>query len=135
MRAEINLIIHATESEEKILSSIKKTLNVGLSPNKIKRSSLSGHYGNPITYITIRLTSDDIKRIFYILGSELTYNEKIKFLRNLDDYLDRSTLYMRIDKQKLCKGEVSFVEEDPIKIVIKNVNPLIIKKWLKMDDQ
>lgn len=135
MRGEIRIIVHATEDMDKILSSISEVLKIDIEKEMISRRDLSGHYGNPITYMSIKLDDEDIKNLFYVFKKSMSPNQLSEFLSTLDDYMDRSVLYIRIDKQKLCEGILRLVEEDPIKIIIRNINKNVIKKWLESDEK
>ena len=131
MRGEIEIIIHATENMEKILSSISRVLKININRNKLVRRDLSGHYGNPIIYLSMKLDDDNVKNLFLAFRKYMDPTDLSWLLSTIDDYIERSTLYLRIDKQKLCKGELKLVEEDPIKIIIKDINENIIKKMLR----
>lgn len=135
MRGEIRVIVHATESIEKIVSSVEEVFKIDVNARKLARQDLSGHYGNPIVYLSIKLSDEDVKRLFTSFKRYMNKNELSWFLSDIDDYIERSTLYLRIDKQKLCVGKLGLVEEDPVKIIIKNINKTIIKKWLSSNDE
>lgn len=100
----------------------------------MRRRDLSGHYGNPIIYITIKLSSSDVKNILSVMKEKLPEEDRNYLLNTIDEYFHKSTVYIRLDKQRLCQGKLSLVEEDPIKIVIRNVNPSFIEKWLTRDE-
>ena len=134
MRGELNIIIHATEDMDRILTAVKNMFDIDLARKNMKRRDLSGHYGNPIIYLTIKLSSSDVKNILYKMREKLSVEERNYFLNTIDEYFHRSTVYIRLDKQRLCQGKLSLVEEDPIKIVIRNVNPNLIEKWLTGDE-
>jgi RNA binding exosome subunit len=134
MKGEIDIIIHATENSEKVLSSTKKTLGIELSKRDIKRRDLSGHYGNPIIYLSIKLSETNIKKMFSSIKNKMPQEEINLFLNSLEEYFHDSSLYFRLDKQNLCQGGITFTEEDSIKIVVKNVNRNLIEKWLTSNE-
>ena len=82
----------------------------------------------------MKLDDDDVKNLFLAFKKYMDPTDLSWLLSTIDSYIEKSTLYLRIDKQKLCKGELKLVEEDPIKIIIKNVDKNIIKKWLSPDE-
>ena len=134
MKGEIKIIIHATEDIDKILSSVKRMLKVDVTKNKISRQDLSGHYGNSIIYLSIKIDDYDIHNIFSRIKKYMDSDELLWLISNIDEYIDRSALYLRIDKQELCRGNVKLVEKDPIKIIIKNINKNIVRQWLSSDE-
>lgn len=119
---EIDVIIHATEDINKVLTSIKKGLSLDLERLKIKRTDLSGHFGNPLIYLKIRLDKPAINSLLKNLFNRMSSHDKTFFLDNIDDFIHRKRLYLRIDKQQLCKGNISLGESDSIRIVIRNIS-------------
>ena len=126
MHGEIDIIVHATEDLNRILDSVKSILKVQV--EKFDRRDLSGHYGNPVTYIKIKLHDEDVKSLLNVIKNNMP-TEDMYYLQNLlDEYVTRNIFYLRLDKQALCKGKLKLVINDPIKIVIKNVKIDFLKK-------
>jgi len=126
MHGEIDIIVHATEDLNKILASIKSVLRVQI--KKFDRRDLSGHYGNPVTYIKIKLYNEDVKSLLNVIKNNMS-TEDLYYLQNLlDEYVTKNIFYLRLDKQALCRGILRLVINDPIKIVIKNVKTDFLKK-------
>lgn len=119
---EIDVIIHATEDINKILKSVKKVFSLDLERLKIRRTDLSGHFGNPLIYIKIKLDRFSVNTLLDNIFSKMLSHDKIIFLSNLDEYIHKKKLYLRIDKQELCKGNVSLSESDSIRIIIRNIS-------------
>ncbi len=134
MKGEIKIIIHATEDIDKILSSVKEMLKIDVNKNKIRRQDLSGHYGNPIIYLSIKIDDYDVHNLFSQIKKYMNPDELLWLTSDIDEYIDRSTLYLRIDKQELCRGNLKLVEKDPVKIIIKNINKNIVRQWLSSDE-
>jgi len=128
MHGEIDVIIHATEDYNKVISSIQRVLGVKI--RRMERRDLSGHYGNPLIYCKIKLDSSQVKGLLKNLNVKMDEADKLYLMNNLDEYFDRNTLYLRIDKQMLCKDILKLVINDPLRIVIKNINLERLRKLL-----
>ena len=57
VEVKIDVILHATESQEKIFDSFKE--NFGLKEENFKIKNLTGHFDNPITIISTNLKKKD----------------------------------------------------------------------------
>jgi RNA-binding protein len=118
--AEINLVLHATEDEGKILKAIEDVLLV---PSKRFSSSPSeGHYKNKILLQKAILSSYEAgllaRRVILLLNSA----DREHLSRSIHQYSDeKGSLYIRLDKQRMCQARVSLSETDAIKIRFKPV--------------
>jgi len=118
--AEINLVLHATEDEGKVLKAIEETLMVPAT--RFSRSSSEGHYKNKILLQKAILSSKEAsllaKRIISLLNS--ADREHLSSL--IDAYADeKGNLYLRLDKQRICQGRVSLSEADAVRIRFKPI--------------
>jgi len=118
---ELSIIIHATEDLDKVLRSIRNMFMLDLERLRIQRNDLSGHFGNPLTYIKIKLDREATKKVVETLFKKMSPVDKETLIRNLDEYIHKRKLYIRLDKQLFCSGELSLGETDAIRIVIKNI--------------
>jgi RNA binding exosome subunit len=118
--AEINLVLHATEDEGKVLKAIE---DMFLVPSKRFSSSPSeGHYKNKILLQKAILSSHEaaslVKRVISLLNSA----DRDHLSRSIYEYSDeKGNLYIRLDKQRMCHARVSLSETDAIKIRFKPV--------------
>lgn len=118
--AEINLMLHATEDEGRVLKAIEDVLLV---PSKrFSCSPLVGHYKNRILLKKAILTSYEAgslaKRVISLLNSA----DREHLSRLVHEYSDeKGNLYIRLDKQRMCQGKVSLSETDAIRIRFKPV--------------
>ncbi|MEZ0248609.1 MAG: RNA-binding domain-containing protein [Thermoproteus sp.] len=100
--AEISVLVHATEDLDKIYDTLLRTF--GELPYVIE--PLEGHYGNPIYLITAFI--DDCRPLLERLCPLLVGREP------------NGELYVRLDKQKLARGELALSNsDDVVKIRIK----------------
>lgn len=114
--------INATESTKKVIDALKNLFPEELKEKiKIKKTSLEGHYGNPIIILNAEI--DDKKSIeLFIehLSESLGEAEKKELAREFQNHLDdKYNLYIRLDKQLAYMKKFCFQQQDPIKIKIK----------------
>ena len=114
--AEIKIIVHATEEKDSILKHLNSTLDIP--PDTFSIVKTEGHWGNEILLLTGNLSKNEANSLYRRVEASLleSYDD---LLSNLFD--EKGNLYIRLDKQKLCRGKVSFSESDPIRIRFRNV--------------
>ena len=119
---EISILIHATESENKILKSLLEFIDRSIDNVQIKRIKTEGHWKNPIIrlIITINYEVDKIynklyKQMIEICGED-DANEYIKANTDRKEYL-----FTRLDKQKLCNGIIMLSDRDSVRMVFKKL--------------
>ncbi len=115
---EISFYVHSTEDDEKILHAIEE--NFCLNKSLFNIIQLKGHHGNPIIKYHSNLKEDIAQRIFEIIFKRLEPNQKQTLLETLDEYIDSSkSLYVRLDKPKLCEREISLGKANSIHFKFK----------------
>jgi RNA-binding protein len=112
--ATISVVIHATEDKDKVISKIVKVLS--LNSARFQEFNTRGHWGNQIVLLNLSLgqtlAGKILKTIYTSLG-----NKKTAFLSSLEQSIDEKyNLYVRIDKQSICREEISLSDQDSIKI-------------------
>ncbi|MFL6474656.1 MAG: RNA-binding domain-containing protein, partial [Nitrososphaera sp.] len=97
--AEINLVLHATEDEDKVLRAIEDVLLV---PTKrFLRSTSEGHYKNRIIIQKAILSSHEAVSLANRVISLLNSADREHMSRLADEYSDeKGNLYIRLDKQR-----------------------------------
>ena len=118
--AEVNLVLHATEDEDRVLKSVQDVLLV---PHKRFSSSPSeGHYKNRILLLSANLASREAGDLAVRIMSLLNSSDRDELSRNLEEYSDeKGNLYLRLDKQRICQGKASLSETDSIRIRFKPI--------------
>jgi len=113
--AEINLFLHATEDEDKVLKAIEETLLV---PSARFSGSISeGHYKNKILLQKAILSSKEAASLAKRVISLLNSADRAYLSSQIDDYADeKGNLYIRLDKQRICQGKVSLSETDAVRV-------------------
>src|ERR671930_2587656 len=118
--AELNLVLHATEDEEKVLKSIQDVLLIPA--ERFSSQPSEGHYKNKISLLKAVLSSQEASDLALRIMSLLNSIDREQLSRNLHEYSDeRGNLYLRLDKQRVCQGKVSLSEIDAIRIRFKPV--------------
>jgi RNA binding exosome subunit len=118
--AEINIVLHATEDEGRVLKAIEDVLLVP--SERFSSSPSEGHYKNKILLQRAILSSQEAgslaKRVISLLNSA----DREHLSRLVHEYSDeKGNLYIRLDKQRMCQGRVSLSETDAIRIRFKPV--------------
>jgi RNA binding exosome subunit len=118
--AEINIVLHATEDEDRVLKAIEDVLLVP--SERFSSSPSEGHYKNKILLQKAILSSNEAgslaKRVISLLNSA----DREHLSRLVHEYSDeKGNLYIRLDKQRMCQGRVSLSESDAIRIRFKPV--------------
>ena len=113
--AIISVVIHATEDKDKVISKIVKVLS--LNSARFQEINTRGHWGNQIVLLNLSLGQSHAGKIIKTIYTSLGDNNKTAFLSSLEKSIDEKyNLYVRIDKQSICRGEISLSDQDSIKI-------------------
>ena len=118
--AEINIVVHATEDENKILHSLYNVLSIPA--EKFSHSVQEGHWGNKILLLTANIDGHTAKDLILKIMSLLNSVDRYHLSNFFDKYIDeKGNLYIRLDKQRICKGRISLSEIDSIRIRFRPV--------------
>ena len=119
---EVSILIHATESENKILKSILEFIDLSIDAVQIKHIKTEGHWKNPIIRLIISI-SFEVDKIFNKLHKQLIeiygeddFNEYVKTNTDRKGYF-----FTRLDKQKLCNGIIMLSDRDSVRMVFKKL--------------
>jgi len=127
LEVKINLILHATENENKILDVLENTFHI--EQKKIQIEQIPGHFNNPILLISSKLKKKNAQDFIKIFFSKIKKSDFQNIFDNVEDYVTSSGLSLRISKQKLVSEEITISKEDAIKI---NINtPVYVKNETK----
>ena len=136
LEVKIDLILHATENENRILEELESIFHVKQKNFQIEQ--IPGHFNNPILLISSKLkkkSAVDFVKIFFSKMKKEDFNE---IFDNIDKYVTSSGLSLRISKQKLISKILTISREDAIKISIstpvyvKNETKKIYQELMKM---
>ncbi len=127
LEVKINLILHATENEKKVLESLEKVF--GIEQKNFQVEQVSGHFDNPILMISSKLKKKNAQNFIKLLFSKMKKNDFEEVFENVEDYVTSSGLNLRISKQKLIVENLTISKEDAIKINIST--PVYVKNNTK----
>ena len=113
-KIELDVHVHATERDGLFENAIKNIFGKG----SIKVETLQGHYGNEIKRIIFTAFKKDAEEVARSLLKKLGAFESGIVLNELMKGLDRNTLYVRLDKQKLAMGTLELDGDNEVKIII-----------------
>lgn len=118
---DVRFCAHATEDLDKVMEAVQNILpNEYLEEIVFNRSSLEGHYGNPITFFETRIKDKKIiKALVEQLAANLSVLDKDELDRIIHLCIEKGSLYIRLDKQAAFKGKTKLVTSDPIRIRIR----------------
>ena len=136
LEIRIDLILHATENEDKVLEELESVFHIEQKNFQIEQ--VPGHFNNPILLISSKLkkkSAVDFVKIFFSKMKKEDFNE---IFDNVDEYVTSSGLSLRISKQMLISKILTISREDAIKISIstpvyvKNETKKIYQELMKM---
>ena len=136
LEVKINLILHATEDENKVLEELEK--NFGIEQKKFQIEQIPGHFNNPILLITSKLKRKPAHNFVSSFFSKMKKDEFQEIFDDVEDFVTSSGLSLRISKQKLISGILTLSKEDTIKInistpvYVKNETKKIYQELMKM---
>ena len=127
LEVKINLILHATENENKVLESLENVFGVEQKDFQIEQ--VPGHFNNPILLISSKLKKKNAENFIKVFFSKMKKDDFEEVFENVEDYVTSSGLNLRISKQKLVSKNLVISKEDAIKINIST--PVYVKNNTK----
>ncbi len=129
----IEVIVHATEDVEKILKAFFQQFNI--SEDEFSRQNLTGHFENPITLLRAKIKKNDAKNFLEMLLSKIPEDQISEIIKDIENHIQDTTLYLRFGKQDLIKGKMIVQEKDAVKFKI--FTPIykkndIVKNYVKL---
>jgi RNA-binding protein len=118
--ADVSIVIHATEDENRILDAINSTLSINA--DKFRHMESTGHWKNKILLLTGNLESQEANVLAQKILSSLSSVERDQISTSYDSSIDeKGNLYLRLDKQGVCQGRISLSESDSIRVKLRPV--------------
>lgn len=118
--ADISCVLHATEDENNVLKSASETFSISKDRFFFKR--LEGHWGNPIIYLIALLDSKEAWTTALKIMISLNPLERNQLKESLHDLVDeKGNMYIRLDKQGMCRGKINLSEFDSVRIKFRPV--------------
>lgn len=117
---DVSVLAHATEDNNKITKVILEYFKKSSSSKQIEVVKTEGHWKNPITRINItflRHLDEYFNNIINDLTRAYGKDELDLYLKNNVDL--KGSIYLRLDKQKLCLGKLELSDNDAVRIVFR----------------
>ena len=136
LEVKINLILHATEDENKVMEELEK--NFGIEQKDFVIKQIPGHFNNPILLISSKLKRKPAHNFVSLFFSKMKKDEFREIFDDVENFVTSSGLSLRISKQKLVSGILTISKEDTIKInistpvYVKNETKKIYQELMKM---
>lgn len=118
---DVRFCAHATEDLDKVMAAVQNILpSDHVEDVTFKRSSLEGHYGNPITFFETRIKDKEtVRALVENLSAKFSSLDKEELGRTINRCVEKGSLYIRLDKQAALQGKIKLVTSDPIRIRIR----------------
>ena len=116
LEVDIQLIVHATEDQDRIFASFKETFDVDKEDFDIQ--NLTGHFENPIMLLHAKIKKKKAQYFVKKLVASIPREQIDTIIEDLENRYDDSTLYLRISKQSLITGHIVLSDKEPVKIKI-----------------
>ena len=119
---ELRTLSHATENPEKVYRAFENVVTSEvLEEAEASKQKLEGHYGNPITLLTLKTRSKPlIRKALENIFSRISSGDRMKLLSELESRVDgEGNFYLRLDKQEAYLGRLKLQSSDPIRLRIK----------------
>jgi hypothetical protein len=127
LEVRINLILHATENEDKVLQVLENIFAIEQKDFQIEQ--VQGHFNNPILLISLKLKKKSAENFVSVFFSKIKKTDFQEIFENIEDYVTSSGLSLRVSKQELISKIFTISKEDAIKI---NINtPVYVKNETK----
>jgi len=118
---DVSLFAHATEDEDKVMRAVQNLFPLKyLDSITFRRQNLHGHHKNPIVLFETRIKDKEIIQTFVEnLSSSLSVVDKENLLEEISQYVEKGSLYLRLDKQAAFQGNFKLCTADPIRMRIR----------------
>jgi RNA binding exosome subunit len=118
---DVRFCAHATEDLDKVVEAVQNVLPSDYTEEvTFERSDLEGHYGNSITFFDARIKNKEtVKAVVENIATNLSQVDKEELDRTIDRYVEKGSLFIRLDKQAAFRGKTKFATSDPIRVRIR----------------
>ena len=118
---DVRFSMHATEDPNKVIEAVHQVLPADYVDDIVLRKrTLRGHYGNPITLFETRIKKKEImKGLLKKVFTNLNERDRESLLKEINLHVEEGSLYVRLDKQAAFQGEMKLCTADPIRVRIR----------------
>ena len=113
---EVQAFAHSTEDPGKVRKALLELFPPELRDKvELQEEYLSGHYGNPIRKLVIKLEGPDAIRVLNYILERLDSADKSYLLASIEERVDKNgVFYFRLSKQDADLGRLSVYEADDV---------------------
>ena len=112
----IDVIVHATEDVKKIFQAFEEMLELNEDNFSIQKTT--GHFDNPIIILNSKIVKKQAQNLIEKILNSLSKEQIEQMIDEIEERTIDSRFHMRLGKQEMIKGNLVFVEKDPIKMKI-----------------
>ncbi|WP_299291457.1 RNA-binding domain-containing protein [Nitrosopumilus sp.] len=112
----IDVIVHATEDIKKIFQAFEEMLELNEDDFSIQKTT--GHFDNPIIILNSKIVKKQAQNLIEKILDRLSKEQIDQMVEEIEERTMDSRFHMRLGKQEMVKGNLVFVEKDPIKMKI-----------------
>ena len=118
---DIRFCAYATEDIDKVMDAVHNILPSNKREKlTFKKSDVEGHYGNPITFFETRIKDKEtINALIENLSTNLNSLDRKTLGKQINRYVEKGSLYIRLNKQSALQGKIKFAFSDPIRVRIR----------------
>ena len=124
VEVKIDVILHATENQEKIFDSLLE--NFDIKRENLHIQNLTGHFDNPITLVSTNLKKEGAKAFVIKFFNAVNKTDFDKIYEHVEEGIQSSGLKLKISKQEMINGSVALEDKDAVKITM--TCPVYVKK-------
>ena len=124
VEVKIDVILHATENQEKIFDSLLE--NFDIKRENLHIQNLTGHFDNPITLVSTNLKKEGAKAFVIKFFNTVNKTDFDKIYEHVEEGILSSGLKLKISKQEMISGSIVLEDSDAVKITI--ICPVYVKK-------
>jgi len=112
----IDVIVQATEDIKKIFQAFEEILELNEDDFSIQKTT--GHFDNPIIILNSKIVKKQAQNLIEKILYSLSKEQIEQMIDEIEERTIDSRFHMRLGKQEMVKGNLVFVEKDPIKMKI-----------------
>ena len=112
----IDVIVHATEDIKKIFLAFEEMFEINKDCFNIQKTT--GHFENPIIILNSKIVKKQAQNLIKKILDRLSKEQVEQMVDEIEERTVDSRFHVRFGKQEMVKGNLVFVEKDPIKMKI-----------------
>ena len=114
----VSVFAHGTESESKVLTALHLIVPEDVGFDHLQ---VTGHFGNPITILTARITkTNETRHVISAIKEKLPKTELMELREQVPQHVSQRCIFvMKFDKQAAARGSLHLGNEDPIVLRVK----------------